>query len=290
MRLRPALISLSIGVVAVAVSAVAVSCCLASPTVTVGRNVPASQRVSLDRIDHSSWDALLQKYVDSAAMVDYASWKASAADQQALDAYLAHLSAAHLDAASSREAQLAFWINAYNAVTVKGILREYPTSSIRNHTAKVFGYNIWKDLLLPVDGRTFSLDQMEHEVLRKMGEPRIHFAIVCASIGCPRLLNRAYTAERLDEQLTLNAKAFFADRGKLTYDASRGTIYVSPILQWFATDFGPEQAAQLRTIAPYLPDVASQRLAASGSARVSYLDYDWGLNDRSGGNGGSRSR
>lgn len=256
------------------------SSCEAGPTVTVGANVAAAQRVPVEKIDHSGWDTLLQRYVDERGFVDYAAWKSAAADQQALDGYLRLLSSASLSGKTTREARLAFWINAYNAVTVKGILREYPTSSIRNHTAKLYGYNIWKDLVLPVEGRNYSLEQIEHEVLRKLSEPRIHFAIVCASIGCPRLLNRAYTASELDEQLSANAKAFFADKTKFTYDARRRTIQVSPILEWFATDFGATTADQMRTIAPYLPDEAAKKLAQSGAANVGYLDYDWNLNDR----------
>lgn len=256
------------------------SSCEAGPTVTVGANVAAAQRVPVEKIDHSGWDTLLQRYVDERGFVDYAAWKSAAADQQALDGYLRLLSSASLSGKTTREARLAFWINAYNAVTVKGILREYPTSSIRNHTAKLYGYNIWKDLVLPVEGRNYSLEQIEHEVLRKLSEPRIHFAIVCASIGCPRLLNRAYTASELDEQLSVNAKAFFADKTKFTYDARRRTIQVSPILEWFATDFGATTADQMRTISPYLPDEAAKKLAQSGAANVGYLDYDWNLNDR----------
>lgn len=254
--------------------------CVAGSVVTVGEYVVANQRIPLEQIDHAVWGRLLQKYVDAKGLVDYASWKASAADQRALDAYLSHLSSAAVSRSTNRSAKLAFWINAYNAVTVKGILREYPTSSIRNHTAKLVGYNIWKDLQLPVEGKSYSLEQIEHEVLRKMGDPRIHFAIVCASIGCPRLLNEAYTANKLDAQLTDNAKAFFADPTKFQYDASRKTIAVSPILEWFAEDFGQDQVAQMRRIAPYLPNAMAQQLAQSGAARVSYLDYDWGLNDR----------
>ncbi len=252
----------------------------AGPTITLGRNVAASERVAVGLVDHSGWDQLLKKYVDDRGLVDYAAWKATAADVQTLDEYTLRLSAAAFPANASRDAQLAFWINAYNAVTVKGILREYPTTSIRNHTAKVYGYNIWQDLKLIVNGNSYSLEAIEHEVLRKMGEPRIHFAIVCASIGCPRLLNEAYTADKLDAQLTLNAKAFFAEASKFQADASAGTIQISPILSWFAQDFGANSAAQMKTIAPYLPATA-QELANSGIARISYLDYDWGLNDRS---------
>lgn len=255
--------------------------CQAGPVVLVGSDVPPARRVAIDAIEHTVWDALLKRYVDGRGMVDYAAWKASAADQQALDQYLAQLSSASLSAPSSRPAQLAYWINAYNAVTIKGILREYPTTSIRQHTARLVGYNIWKDLQLQVEGRGYSLEQMEHDILRKMGEPRIHFAIVCASIGCPPLRNEAYTAHRLEEQLTANARAFFADPAKFQSDAGRRTLALSPILKWFAEDFGPTQAEQLRRIAPFLPDAAARQLAGSGTAHVRFLEYDWGLNDRS---------
>lgn len=134
---------------------------------------------ALDTIDHTTWSVLLARYVDSDGRVDYRRWKANANDMRLLDAYLIRLSSGDPQSDSTREARLAFWINAYNAVTVRGILREYPTTSIRNHTAKLWGYNIWKHLQLYVGGRAYSLDQIEHDVLRNMQEPRIHFAIVC---------------------------------------------------------------------------------------------------------------
>ena len=128
-------------------------------------------------------------------------------------------------------------------------------------------------------GLSVAAQEQADEILRKMGEPRIHFAIVCASIGCPRLLNEAYVAERLDEQLTVNSRAFFADPSKFRYDADRQTFYISPILQWFGEDFGASVPAQLRTIAPLLPDAAAQ-MAATGAGSMSFVDYDWGLNDQ----------
>jgi len=234
----------------------------------------------MDQIDHTSWNTLLVRYVDESGMVDYRGWKASATDVQALDEYLASLSRANPQAVASREAELAFWINAYNALTIKGILREYPTSSIRNHTPVAFGYHIWKDLLLVVGDDAYSLNRMEHEVLRKKGEPRIHFAIVCASIGCPVLLNEAYVSERINEQLTTSARRFFSDPTKFNDDTSQGTINLSPILKWFATDFGANIREQMATIAPYLPDEAARQLATSGQASVSYLSYNWDLNDQ----------
>jgi hypothetical protein len=252
----------------------------AGSKVYVGSKVPASRQVSMDQIDHSAWDALLQKYVDDDGMVNYRDLKASTGDVQALDGYLSTLSSAGAKIRASRDVKLAFWVNAYNAVTLRGILREYPTSSIRNHTAKVWGYNIWKDLQLYVGGQPYSLEQMEHEILRKMGDPRIHFAIVCASRGCPRLLNEAYVADRVTEQLETNSRDFFARSQNFRYDQGRRRFYLSSIMKWFGEDFGSNQAAQLRKIAPWLPDEASRQAASRNSVSVSFLDYDWSLNEQ----------
>lgn len=253
---------------------------LAGQKVSVGKNVPANQLVSMDQVDHRVWDGLLKRYVDDNGNVAYAQWKKSAQDTQALDSYLTTLSTADPGAPASNEATLAFWINAYNAVTIRGILREYPTTSIRNHTAKLYGYNIWDDLLLTIGGSTYSLNQMEHEVLRKLGEPRIHFAIVCASRSCPRLLNEAYTADKLDAQLTTNSKAFFANFGNFRFDSARRQMRLSSILKWYGDDFGSGQAAQLKTLASYLPTGQAYEAAVANAVSVTYLDYDWGLNDQ----------
>jgi len=250
----------------------------AGSTVYIGQRTTGS--VSIDKIDHSTWDSLLRKHVDKDGYVNYKSWHSSSSDRQALSAYLGRLSRANPQKAASKDAQLAFWINAYNAVTVHGILREYPTTSIRNHTAKLFGYNIWKDLQLYVGGKAYSLEDIEHQTLRKMGEPRIHFAIVCASIGCPRLLNRAYTTAHVQQQLDQNAKDFFSRSQNFRYNASGQRFYLSSILSWFASDFGSGQAAQLRTISKWLPTKAAQTAAQSGSVDITYLDYNWDLNDQ----------
>jgi hypothetical protein len=237
-----------------------------------------TKQASMNDIDHSDWNALLAKYVDKDGQVNYQAWKATSADVALLDKYLRHLSSARRQVAASREARLAFWINAYNAGTIRGILREYPTTSIRNHTAKLWGYNIWKDLKLYVGGEPVSLDAMEHEILRKMSEPRIHFAIVCASIGCPRLLNQAYQADKLDAQLETNAKDFFSRRQNFQYDANSKQFYVSAILDWFGEDFGANQQARLRRIASWLPTPAATDAAKRNAVSVSYLDYHWNLN------------
>lgn len=257
----------------------AVSCKAADP-VFVGSDVPPADRVSLDQIDHSPWQVLLSRYVDDDGQVSYGTWKQSNVDVQRLNAYLQSLASGDPGAATSRSAKLAFWINAYNAVTIRGILREYPTTSIRNHTAKLFGYNIWDDLQLSVGGKRYSLNQIEHEILRKMDEPRIHFAIVCASVSCPRLLNEAYTSEQLETQFDSNTIHFFANASNCRFDKITNTLYLSSILKWFAEDFGTDRAAQLRRIASWMPSDAAKQAAAAGNPTVKYLDYDWSLNGR----------
>ncbi|MFM8475884.1 MAG: DUF547 domain-containing protein [Planctomycetaceae bacterium] len=212
-------------------------------------------------------------------MVNYAAWHKSPQDRGQLQQYLSRLSQASPGIKASRAGQLAFWINAYNATTLEGILQVYPTTSIRNHTARVAGYNIWKDLPLLVGGNLHSLDAMEHQVLRKMGEPGIHFAIVCASIGCPRLLNEAYVPDRLEEQLAMNTRDFFSRPQNFQLDKS-GTMHVSSILDWFGGDFGDSQQAQFTELQQYLPENA-QRIAVSPNARVVFQDYNWSLNAQS---------
>lgn len=250
----------------------------AGDPVYVGKRVAG--QTPMDRIDHAPWDVLLQKYVDKDGFVNYTAWHASGADRQALSSYLDSLSKANPASRTSQDAKLAFWINAYNAVTVQGILREYPTTSIRNHTAKLFGYNIWKDLQLYVAGKPYSLENIEHQILRKMGEPRIHFAIVCASIGCPRLLNRAYSSTDVQNQLETNAKDFFSRRQNFSYDSKTRTFNLSAILNWFGSDFGSGKPAQLQTIAKWLPSDAARAAAQQNVVAISFLDYNWNLNDQ----------
>ena len=255
---------------------------LAAPTPAaepVGKRWPEAERVPIDRIDHAPLTALLAKYVDDDGYVNYRGWKADAGDRRALLDYLASLGRADARAKTAAEAKLAFWINAYNALTIEGILREYPTDSIRDHTAALFGYNLWKDLPLVVGADEYSLDTIEHQILRKLGDPRIHFAIVCASVGCPRLRDEAYTAQKLDEQLTENAKHFFAQPQNLRVDRENRTLYLSSILKWFGEDFGETPEARLKRIAPWLPG-AAREFVSSGPLELGYLNYDWGLNDQ----------
>jgi hypothetical protein len=235
---------------------------------------PAS--VSAADFSHRVWDELLARYVDAHGNVDYRAWKDRPEDHRRLIAYIESASDVDLDPPAPRESRLALWINLYNALTVAGILREYPTSSILNHTHGWL-YRFWDDLELAVDGQYYSLTAIEHQILRPMKEPRIHMAIVCASRGCPRLRAQAYRVDRLEEQLDDNARYFFARNTSYQLSPDEKTAYLSPILQWFAEDFGPTDADRWEWVRQYLP---TPRDRAVDPARIRYLRYDWSLNDR----------
>jgi hypothetical protein len=214
--------------------------------------------------------------VDDNGLVAYAAWKQK--DEATLEAYLAGIGTVDPDRLSDAPERLAFWINVYNALTIKGILHFYPTKSIRDHVS-VLGYNIWKDFRITIDSRSYSLDDIEHRILRKMDEPRIHFAIVCASIGCPRLLNEAYTGNRLEEQLVRNTRAFFADPNKFRIDRTKRTVWMSTILDWYREDFGKNQQDRLMFIKPYISNDKDRDFLDERELKVKYFDYDWNLND-----------
>ena len=244
----------------------------------VGDKSSSSPSIGFDQVDHSSWNTLLQKFVNSRGMVNYKSWKSSKGDVGVLDNYLNHLSSAQPKTKTSRKAKLAFWINAYNALTIKGILQVYPTKSIRDHTPKVFGFNIWEDLYIWVGGKKYNLETIEHKILRKMGEPKIHVAIVCASIGCPRLMNEAFTAENVNKNLNRNMFHFFKQKQNFRHNAATNTFELSAILDWFKEDFGSNQAERLKAIAKYLPTEEAKAAALSGQVKISYLGYNWKIN------------
>lgn len=266
------------------VTALAIACALLlvsaafaprSPNTTTEQSGLKDIGPSIEEIDHSAWDALLQRYVNAAGLVDYGCWKNSSVDVAALDAYLSHLSHADLKRDASREARLAFWINAYNALTIRGILRDYPTTSPHDELMPPKEFN----LQLPFGKSMFSLDRIEDDVLRPLNEPQIHFAIVCGSRGCPQLMNRAYTARGVTAQLNENAMQFFADPSKFSASGD-SEVKVSPILQWYADDFGKTPTEVLKTIAPYMPAELRTKLLGQRELRIRYLDYDRTLNDQ----------
>jgi len=240
------------------------------------------QRVPLEAFDHAAFDALLQKHVDDKGLVAYARWKADGAAAGALDDYLAALGNVDLQAPASKPARLAYWINAYNALTIKAILMKYPTASIQDQVSYLpGGYNVWRDLLLPIDGTKVSLDDMEHKILRKMDQPLIHFGLVCASRGCPPLRNRAYTPAKVEEELGDNARRFFASPANCRPDQADVTIHLTQLLDWYGADFAVSRVDRARVLRPYFP--SPDKLAWLDDAGLSVefdLKYDWALNDQ----------
>jgi hypothetical protein len=240
---------------------------------------PQLRQLGIEEIDHRPWDALLRRYVNEVGLVDYAGWKSNPSDVVALDEYLSLLSRADLKQDASRKARLAFWINAYNALTVRGILRDYRTVTLPDSDSLSQPMQALSDMRLPVGDSSLSLDDIEHEVLRVLNEPQAHFALVCGSRGCPRLLNRAYTGADLESQFQENTSAFFADPTKVALDDD-SAVRLSPILKWYADDSGKTPDEILQSIAPQLPTEIKAKLLGRNKLRISYLDYDWSLNDQ----------
>jgi hypothetical protein len=227
---------------------------------------------------HHRFDDLLRAYVDTAGQVDYAGLTAAA--DSVLEPYLDRLAAAD-PSGWGRDARLAFWINAYNAYTLKLIVDHYPVANI---------WAITPGPAEPKDDSPFaltvgvvadtarSLDDIEHGIIReRFDEPRIHFALVCAARSCPPLRRAAYTGPRLDAQLDDQARTFLHNRAKNRIPAGDGRIALSRILKWYGSDFGPTPEALQRALAPYFEGEVQDRLAA-GAYDVTFRPYDWALN------------
>jgi hypothetical protein len=175
----------------------------------------------------------------------------------------------------SHEEKMAFWINVYNIFAVKKVVDHHPLESIRD--VGNFFKPVWKRLAGVVGGREYTLHEIEHEILRKMREPRIHVAIVCASVSCPDISKEVFRAETLDVQLDVQMKMFLGNPGKgMRVDAGRKRAYLSPIFDWFEEDFEP-RGGVLQFLQPYMPSEA-RKLLKSAAVRVSYLEYNWKVN------------
>lgn len=175
-----------------------------------------------------------------------------------------------------RNERLAFWINAYNIMAIKVVLSKYPVASIKDIGGWVTA--VWDMDAGTVAGKVRTLTEIEHEILRKMGEPRIHAAIVCASVSCPPIRAEAYTAEKLDDQLTHQMTEWLANQQVGAVIEKEGaTLRVSAIFRWFAEDFEAAAGTVRAYVQPYLP--ATTRARLKPNARIAYLDYDWSLND-----------
>lgn len=239
------------------------------------------QSTGIDEL-HAPLDELLRSYVVDGE-VDYAGL---ATDQKRLGTYLDSLSAADV-LARDRDEQLALWINAYNAFTLQLILDHYPgIASIKD----IPRASRWKDVRWNVGGTLYSLDQIEHEILRpRFGDPRIHFAIVCASVSCPDLREEAYTSGRLETQLDVATRGFLSDprkgarteiRDGLIW-GKRRILWLSSLFDWFEEDFIRDGRSVIDYVAPLLDD-EDRRFVEDHreDLELQYMDYDWGLNGR----------
>ncbi len=235
-------------------------------------------------VDHSAFDGLLKAHVAN-GLVDYDAFKAS----PVFAGYLRLLASTN-PAPLPRAEQLAFWINAYNAYTIQLINTKNERESIRN-VNKSLGFlkfkGPWSDPFAVVGGKTYTLDDIEQRTIRPTyKEPRIHFALVCAAIGCPPLRGEAYTGARLEAQLNDQAVLFLTKTPtKNRVDVATRTVYRSQVFSFsdYMQDFGGSEAAVGRFIARYYPAGPEKTLLESGEFKAVKTDYDWSLNSQSNG-------
>jgi hypothetical protein len=228
---------------------------------------------------HALFSQLLGEHVE-AGRVDYT---ALCRDPR-LATYCARLSTIDPDTIDHEKARLAFWIDAYNALTLKVICDNYPVKSINDlsrggDAGTVQG--IWDRALFVVGGKKLSLNRIEHEIIRpRFNDPRIHFALVCAARSCAPLRSEAYEGASVDGQLDDQGRAFFSDATKNRFDVKKKVAYLSRILEWYASDFGDGSEQVLLAIVRFLPaEVAADIRSRPGAWRIEYVEYDWSLND-----------
>ncbi len=251
----------------------------------------AVQAQSIDH-SHAAWSALLKKHVlvkdgGRASQLRYAGMAQDRATLKAYLASLASVSQATFDGFSKPQ-QVAFLINAYNAATVELILTKYPDLSSIKDLGSLLS-SPWKPKIVALLGTQFSLDNIEHDMLRARGrydEPRVHFAVNCASIGCPALREEAFTADKLESQLEEQTQRFMSDRSRNRWNAQSGKLEVSKIFDWFGEDFrlGFKGYTSANVFfakhADRLADAQADRERIRAmTAPVGFLDYDWKLND-----------
>jgi hypothetical protein len=233
---------------------------------------------------HALWTGVLAKHVRG----DRFDYRALKDEPAALEQYLARLQSVTLEQLQSweRDQRYAFWINAYNAYTVRRVVEGYPVRSIKDLGS--LARSVWDQRFIPLahlapalERELLSLNDVEHQILRPIfKDARVHAAVNCASLGCPRLMDHAYTAGVLDQQLDQMTRRWLAEPAHNRFDASAKTAHLSAIFDWYGADFGATQAERLRWVARYAPAEHRSWLSAHPDAtRVRFLDYDWALND-----------
>jgi hypothetical protein len=237
-----------------------------------------------ETIDHGEWQAILDGYLRTGDpsgihLFDYGGLKANPSDRARLQGYLSHLEAVD-PRLHSRDEQMAYWINFYNALTIETVVEDYPVDSIKKiHRGIVPLSGPWGDERATVAGQRLTLDNMEHDILRALwGDPRIHYAVNCASLGCPNLMPTVFTAANLEEMMDAAARAYVNHpRGVELMDEMFGVA--SSIYTWFQEDFGGSEAGVVEHLLRYAKPELAERLR-SFEGGFDY-EYDWDLNDAS---------
>lgn len=240
--------------------------------------------VLLSQENTELWDQLLTQYVNN-GYVDYQNWSKQT---EALESYMRYLSQVSMDEFNhwSDQDQIAFLINAYNAITIQFILEYYPVKSIKDIPG------VWDKKVFFLLGQERTLNEIEHQMLRKnYSEPRIHFAVVCASISCPKLQNYAFVGSHLDSQLNQAMNDFLRDSNKNFFNFKEKKIKLSKIFKWFQSDFeqsdvDPNIKKLYKKEAPLVQFLSNnmpkkyQYLISNQKLKIDYLSYDWGLNQK----------
>ena len=234
------------------------------------------------QVDHSIFTDIMTKY-NFNGNLDYK----GLTKEIKLNEYLDLLSKSNPETLKSDSEKIAFWINVYNAFTIKAIVDNYPVESINDlHSGgriigHIFSTTVWDDDFIIINNKEYSLNYVEHKILRKeFIEPRIHFAIVCASISCPHLRHEAFVSDKLEKQLMDQAKQFFNDETRNKFDVKNKIAYLSKILDWFDEDFGENDEEVLKFVSKYLnTKLSAQIIQNIDDWSIEYLDYDWGLNE-----------
>jgi hypothetical protein len=219
---------------------------------------------------HDQWDKLLKKHVNKAGLVNY---KGIQKDKAELTSYLKLLSNNAPQKSWSKNDQKAFWINAYNAFTVDLILQKYPVKSIKDIAGKLYKINTpWDIKFITIGGKTYDLNNIEHGILRKQfDDPRIHFALVCASISCPRLRDEAYSGRNLDDQLEDAGQEFLNDKSKNRITTERADL--SKYFSWYKGDF-----TKNGSLVDFINKYSQTKI--NSKTKINSLDYNWDLNEQ----------
>ncbi len=259
---------------------------------------PAASSAGPNGFSYEPYAAALANHVDNRGMVNYRSLKADSGDLDAFAASLARVRPEQFESWTEPQ-KVAFWINAYNALTLEAIVRNYPIQSSlvrslvypKNSIRQIPG--VWDELRFAVVGREMTLDEIEHATLRaKFNEPRIHVALVCAAMSCPPLRRAPYTGEQLDRQLDEQARIFLGGPHGLRINRNEGKVYLSSVFKWFAEDFvktyatsekfagkSDTERAVLNFVSRYVSE-ADRDFLVSGRYQIEYLGYDWSLNEQ----------